>query len=52
VSTDYDAGQSTQTRHDQFAALADQPTLVIGTHWPAPTAGHIVRDGSVYKLKV
>jgi len=26
--------------------------LVIGTHFAAPTAGRIVRDGAAYRLKV
>jgi len=51
ISTDYDQTQSTATRHTQFADLADTPTLVIGTHWPEPTAGHIIRDGDFYRLK-
>ena len=50
VTTDYNRDQSTQTREALFADLADTPTLVIGTHWPSPTAGHIVRDGATYKL--
>ena len=28
----------------------DQPVLVIGTHFAAPTAGHIVKDGDAYRL--
>jgi len=32
--------------------LAATPTLVIGTHFAAPTAGRVVRDGDVYKLAV
>ena len=51
ISTDYDQTQSTATRHAQFADLANTPTLVIGTHWPEPTAGHIIRDGDFYRLK-
>ena len=51
VTTDYDQTQSTATRHTQFEALADTDTLVIGTHWPTPTAGHIISDGKVWRLK-
>lgn len=47
---DYDAHGSTQTRHDMFAALAGTPTLLIGTHFAGPTAGHVVRDGDAYRL--
>lgn len=50
VSTDYDPAQSVSTRLDVFARLADAGTLVIGTHWPEPTAGTIVRSGDVYRL--
>ena len=28
----------------------DRPVLVIGTHFAAPTAGRIVRDGGTYRL--
>jgi hypothetical protein len=35
-----------------LASLAHTPTLVIGTHIAAPTAGQIVRDGAVYRLDV
>lgn len=51
-SFDFDPGASTATRHDVFAALADRPVLVIGTHFAAPTAGRIVRDGGAYRLAV
>lgn len=26
--------------------------LVLGTHFATPTAGHIVRDGAVYRFEV
>ena len=52
ASPDYDQDQSTRTRQETFADLAGTPTLVIGTHFAAPTAGHVVRDGEVYRLKV
>jgi glyoxylase-like metal-dependent hydrolase (beta-lactamase superfamily II) len=40
------------TRRDFFARYADRPVLVIGTHFAGPTAGHIVRDGDVWRLDV
>ena len=40
------------TRKAKFAEWADKPILVIGTHFAAPTAGHIVKDGESYRLKV
>ncbi len=50
VTTDYDARASEHTRHQVFTRLADTPTLVLGTHWPAPTAGTISRCGHSYRL--
>ena len=47
---DYDKSQSTQTRHDVFAALAGTSTLLIGTHFAGATAGHVVREGNGYRL--
>ena len=49
---DYDKAQSTRTRHEVFSALAGTPTLMIGTHFAGPTAGHVVRDGEGYRLDV
>ncbi len=52
VTTDYDGKQSIKTREKVFSEVADTDTLIIGTHWPAPSAGHVVRqsEGQVYKL--
>lgn len=47
---DHDAAAGAETRRRMFAALAETPTLVIGTHFAAPTAGRIVRDGAVWRL--
>ena len=30
---------------------ADQPILVIGTHFAAPTAGHVRRDGAAFRFE-
>ncbi len=49
---DYDAAQATQTRQDVFGRLAGSKTLVIGTHFATPTAGHIVRDGDTFRFQV
>jgi glyoxylase-like metal-dependent hydrolase (beta-lactamase superfamily II) len=51
-NADYDPQASIQTRHAMFSALAGTPTLVIGTHFAAPTAGRIVRDGEAYRLDI
>jgi glyoxylase-like metal-dependent hydrolase (beta-lactamase superfamily II) len=50
AQVDYDARGSTQTRHAMFAALAGTPTLLIGTHFAGPTAGHVVREDDAYRL--
>ncbi len=47
---DYDQTCSTQSRHDLLARLGDQDILVIGTHFTAPGAGHIVSNGDRFKL--
>jgi len=51
-SADYDQAASTATRRRVYAALEGQPVLVIGTHFASPTAGHIVRDGEVWRFAV
>jgi glyoxylase-like metal-dependent hydrolase (beta-lactamase superfamily II) len=52
-SADFDPKASTETRRRMFGALADgPPVLVIGTHFAAPTAGHVVRDGDAFRLAV
>ena len=40
------------TRRDFLARYADTPTLVIGTHFAAVTAGHIIRDAEAYRFEV
>ena len=47
---DFDSTQSTRTRRDFLDRFADQPVLVIGTHFCTPTAGRIVRDGDTHRL--
>lgn len=51
-NADSDGAQAEQTRRDFLARYADQPVLVIGTHFATPTAGKIVTDGSAYRLAV
>ena len=52
-SADYDQSQGRWTRENLLAELVDQDTLVIGTHFATPTAGHVkaLPDGG-YWLKV
>jgi glyoxylase-like metal-dependent hydrolase (beta-lactamase superfamily II) len=51
-AADYDPAASTRTRESMFGDLAASPTLVIGTHFAAPTAGHVRRDGAVFRFEV
>jgi hypothetical protein len=44
---DNDAEAAALTRSRLLAEWADQTILVIGTHFAAPNAGHVVRDSSV-----
>ena len=52
ASVDSDPEQARRTRNEVFARYADTPTLIIGTHFHTPTAGHLKRDGDVYRLDV
>ena len=49
---DSDPKAAAVTRARLFAEWADAPVLVIGTHWSAPTAGHVRRDGGAFRLEV
>jgi glyoxylase-like metal-dependent hydrolase (beta-lactamase superfamily II) len=49
----YDSDQSAANarRYTMFDQWADKPILVIGTHFAAPTAGHVKRDGANYRFE-
>jgi glyoxylase-like metal-dependent hydrolase (beta-lactamase superfamily II) len=49
---DYDPAMGIRTRERMFADLARDGTLVIGTHFAAPTAGHVAHDGAVFRFEV
>ena len=49
---DTDQKQADATRAAFFRQYAGSPTLIMGTHWATPTAGHIIHDGKAYRLKV
>jgi glyoxylase-like metal-dependent hydrolase (beta-lactamase superfamily II) len=51
-AADFDQAASTATRERVFSELAGSGVLVIGTHFAAPTAGHVVRDGEAFRLEV
>jgi glyoxylase-like metal-dependent hydrolase (beta-lactamase superfamily II) len=48
---DTDRAQSAGTRRKLLADYADTPVLVIGTHFNAPTAGHLVTSGDRYEFR-
>jgi glyoxylase-like metal-dependent hydrolase (beta-lactamase superfamily II) len=52
VLGDNDAKAAALTRWRLFGEWADQSVLVIGTHFPAPTAGRVVRDGAAFRFAV
>ena len=49
---DNDRKAAALTRSRLFAEWADQTILVIGIHFAAPTAGHVVRDGAAFRFAV
>jgi glyoxylase-like metal-dependent hydrolase (beta-lactamase superfamily II) len=51
-TADVDGKLAHETRASFLAAYADTPTLILGTHFAAPTAGRIVRDGEVYRFAI
>ena len=48
---DMDKSQAARTRCDFVQRFNGTPTLVIGSHFSEPTAGHIIPDGKSWKLK-
>ena len=49
-SFDSDPRVAAATRARLFAEWADKPILVIGTHYAAPTAGYIMREGAGFRF--
>lgn len=49
---DVDPQQASKTRLDFVTRYSQRPDLVIGTHFSAPTAGRIVRDGEGFRFQV
>ncbi len=47
---DSDPKAAASMRARLFAEWADKPILVIGTHYAAPTAGHVKRDGAAFRF--
>jgi glyoxylase-like metal-dependent hydrolase (beta-lactamase superfamily II) len=50
VRFDEDSAAAAITRRAFIETNADTPVLIIGTHFSAPTAGHIRRDGDRWKF--
>ncbi|RVQ65177.1 MBL fold metallo-hydrolase [Croceicoccus ponticola] len=51
ITSDYDPALSALTREERFSAIAGTDAIMIGTHWPTPSAGCIDRDGNAYRLR-
>jgi len=51
-SFDSDPKAAAATRARMFAEWADEPVLVIGTHYAGPTAGRVRRDGAAFRFEV
>jgi glyoxylase-like metal-dependent hydrolase (beta-lactamase superfamily II) len=49
---DFDKAAAEATRRRMFTALAASDTLVIGTHFAAPTAGRVAADGATWRFDV
>jgi glyoxylase-like metal-dependent hydrolase (beta-lactamase superfamily II) len=49
---DSDQSAARSARKAFLGDVADQPILIIGTHFVAPTAGYIERHGDTYRLQV
>ncbi|MFJ9589071.1 MBL fold metallo-hydrolase [Streptomyces acidicola] len=47
---DIDPAQSEASRRKLLGSLADTDTLVLGTHFAPPTAGHVVSHEGAYRL--
>jgi hypothetical protein len=51
-SFDEDPIAGASMRRAVMEGVADAPVLVIGTHFAAPTAGHVHRDGAAFRFNV
>jgi glyoxylase-like metal-dependent hydrolase (beta-lactamase superfamily II) len=49
---DMDKSQAARTRCEFVERFSNSGTLIIGSHFAEPTAGHIVPDGTAWKLQV
>jgi len=49
-SVDYDIEAATATRARVYSEVADQPVLVIGTHFAGVASGRVRREGPSYRF--
>lgn len=47
---DIDPERAERSRRELLASAADADTLVLGTHFPPPTAGRVIVEGGGYRL--
>ena len=52
MPADSDSAQAAATRRRLLAEHADSALLVIGTHYPSPCAGHLVKHGAGHAFRV
>jgi glyoxylase-like metal-dependent hydrolase (beta-lactamase superfamily II) len=52
VKFDSDSDMARATRRRFLACCAADRSLVLGTHFPHPTAGHVVRAGEAWRFEV
>ncbi|MGW7069301.1 MBL fold metallo-hydrolase [Streptomyces sp. NPDC054855] len=47
---DIDPAAAARTRHQLLGELSGTSTLLLGSHFPPPTAGHVITEGDAYRL--
>ncbi|GAA3090868.1 MBL fold metallo-hydrolase [Streptomyces rectiviolaceus] len=47
---DIDPAAATRTRRELLHSLSGTRTLLLGSHFPPPTAGHVIPEGDSYRL--
>jgi glyoxylase-like metal-dependent hydrolase (beta-lactamase superfamily II) len=52
VVPDEDRSRGSQSRCDFVSRFGDSSTMILGTHFPAPTSGWIVKDGKKWKFRI
>lgn len=49
--SDFDSRAAVRSRRDLLDRCVESGALLIGSHFAAPSAGHVVADGSAYRLE-